>query len=475
MAFAFVAIGCAAPAAAQTYRGTAACTKSGCHEKQKNWYDNEDGPPPNQHKQGFAQLTRDAAKSAKYAASIGLTDPQWPTGRCVECHAPRQKSRFADGVSCEVCHGPGSAYYDTHDDDRYMTLVGYVKAQGQGMPVFLGNPTAWVERCSTCHFVKEQALIDAGHPSGDDFDVGVKYKIVASANSNHWKTNYTARVDELRGLAARLKPTRTKAAPPTMTAAPAAAPPVAAAPPPAVAPPAAPAMATPPPAAMNTPPVAAAPPGAMAAMPPAGNARGNVPPRPAPPMPMSMPTPPQAMASPAVAPAAAPAMPRPAPPPAAAPVPPPANTRPAAAPTAVPPTTRPAPAPPPPAMPPPPPSAPTPAPAVAAPMAAPTMAAPQPPAAPAASPTLAAVVVAGLPRSPAALVAAVQGRAIELLSSLLQRGAVVPARIRPADQAIQAAGPDADLLKLQREALLLVLDALGTAPTPAPASAPAKP
>jgi hypothetical protein len=69
----------------------------------------------------------------------------------------------------------------------------------------------------------------------------------------------------------------------------------------------------------------------------------------------------------------------------------------------------------------------------------------------------------GIARSPAALVAAVQGRAIELLTSLLQRGGVTPVRII-APPASSYTGPDAELLQLQREALQLALTALGTAP-----------
>ena len=74
----------------------------------------------------------------------------------------------------------------------------------------------------------------------------------------------------------------------------------------------------------------------------------------------------------------------------------------------------------------------------------------------------------GFARSPAALVAAVQGRAIELLTSLLQRGGVTPMRLTtPAPSS--SSGPDAELLPLQREALQLALTALGTAPAAAPA------
>ena len=256
--------------------------KSGCHQKEKTWFENEDGPPPNQHRAAYTQLTRDPAKSTKYATSVNLTNPQDPAGRCVECHAPPQRSRFADGVSCEVCHGLGSSYYDPHDDEPYMTN-GYPKAQTLGMLPLLGNPATWAQRCSTCHIVREQKLIEAGHPSGDDFDLAAKYRLVASPNGNHWKTNYGTRADEIRRLAKQLadpiKLARAKTAAPVPTP---------------TAPPA-PAPATPTPAA----PIPTAPPAAAPSPTPAAPA-----------------TP-----SPSPTPRAAPAAPRPAPapPPPAAP------------------------------------------------------------------------------------------------------------------------------------------------------------
>ena len=359
--------------------------KSGCHQKEKTWFENEDGPPPNQHRAAYTQLTRDPAKSTKYATSVNLTNPQDPAGRCVECHAPPQRSRFADGVSCEVCHGPGSSYYDPHDDEPYMTN-GYPKAQTLGMLPLLGNPATWAQRCSTCHIVREQKLIEAGHPSGDDFDLAAKYRLVASPNGNHWKTNYGTRADEIRRLAKQLadpiKLARAKTAAPVPTP---------------TAPPA-PAPATPTPAA----PIPTAPPAAAPS-----------------------PTP------------AAPARPSPSPTPRAAPAAP-----------------RPAPAPPPPA-----------APKTLPPVAVLT---PPPPVSMAPMAPAPATAIAGLPRSPAALVAAVQGRAIELLNSLLQRGAVVPVRVRPENPVAQYSGPDAELLRLQREVLMLAIDALGSPPSPSP-------
>jgi hypothetical protein len=408
-----VLIGClgeSARAQTATYRGTASCVKSGCHQKEKDWFEKEDGPPPNQHRNGFEQLTRDLDKSKKYAGSIGLTDPQDPGGRCVECHAPPQRTRFRDGVSCEVCHGPGSAYYDIHDDEPYKTN-GYPKSLKLGMFPLLDSPNVWAERCMNCHVLQEAKLIAAGHPSGDDFDLAVKFRVVASPNGNHWKANYAQRAAEVgkfgRGAGDRIRAMRTGKPAPV--------------------------------------PTAAAPTPAPAAPTPAAATAAAVP--------VAPPTP-----SPIPVPAAPAAIPQPVPP-----VPPPAAA------AASPGVTRPAAVPPPTAKPPS--AAAPPAPAVARP--SPPPAAAPPPALPPASPPPAmsspmatgAATGGGVARSPAALVAAVQGRAIELLTSLLQRGGVTPVRII-APPASSYTGPDAELLQLQREALQLALTALGTAPAP---------
>lgn len=85
---------------------------------------------------------------------------------------------------------------------------------------------------------------------------------------------------------------------------------------------------------------------------------------------------------------------------------------------------------------------------------------------PAATPVPAAVAPppAALPRSPAAAVAEVQGRAIALLNDLLRRGARAPARVKPPERPTLYRGADAELLRLQEEVLALALEALGTAP-----------
>jgi hypothetical protein len=431
-----------------TYLGSVAnCTKSGCHQPQKKWAEEEE-PKGNRHRDAYTQLVGDNAR--KYADRIGLKDPLDLTGVCVECHTARspRRSVLEEGVGCELCHGPGSLYEQVHDDDPYMTN-GYVKAQQPqfgSMPPFINAPKAWVPRCIQCHIVTDDRLIKAGHPSGrglspekdkdpdkDLFDVGVKYRVVSSTSGNHWKTKYDGRVAELRGLANAAIEALPKPAAPTPT------------------PPAPPPPAPPPPA--PAPPVPAPP----------------APPAP-PPRPSTTEKPPEAPpkvsvdATPVLVPPSLPDRPRPpiAPPAAAPPVAPPVLAPPAR-PAAAAPVAPPAPAPV--ARPAPVPVAPVaPAPPVAPPAAAP----PDPPSAPAPAP----VTPVGIPRSPAAVVALVQGRAIELLNALLSRNAVVPVRVKPADPVIPYAGPDADLLRLQREAIALALDALGKPPGSAPGAKP---
>ena len=73
--------------------------------------------------------------------------------------------------------------------------------------------------------------------------------------------------------------------------------------------------------------------------------------------------------------------------------------------------------------------------------------------------------------SASASVAMLQGRLIELLTQMLQRGATVPVRTGTPPPALAPySGPDAALLQLQRDAIALALEVLGSPP-----AAPAKP
>jgi len=414
-----ICIGAATSAYAQKYSnvGRAKCVNCHDHDREKLWSEKKDGPPPNNHVNALKQM--DTPKSKDFAKAVGVADVYDPAASsCLKCHATVVKGDVGGGITCESCHGPGSGYLDPHQKKD-----AYAAAVATGMTDAVKKPQAWAALCMNCHVMDDARLIAAKHPSGDDFDLGAKFLVVAT---DHWKNSYDkAQISalgkaELQKILAKRKGgavTTAAAAPAAAPAAPAAAPaaPPAAAPPPA-APPAPPAAA---PAAPAAAPPAAAPPTASA---PAATR----PPAAAP----AATRPPATAAPPAAAPAA------PAAPPAARTAP--APTRRAPAPAAVPPPGLPPPAP----------------------------APPPPPPADVSSDMMNAVssLAAALPTSPAAAVAAVQGRAIALIDALLRRGGRAPVRVTPPEKKADYKGPDADLLRLQDDVLSLAIEALRTAP-----------
>jgi hypothetical protein len=212
------------PAAAQQYQvlGKAKCINCHDHENEKVWSEKKDGPPPKNHLNALRQL--EDPKAEGYAKAIGLADPYDPKGSCATCHGTTLKGTVVDGITCESCHGPGSGYVDVHQQKG-----AYRQSVAAGLADTQKNPDAWAPMCISCHVTKDAKLVQAGHPSGDDFDLGAKFGSVAL----HWKSVYPNKAD----IAARARATRTA----IVTARGPVAAPAVAAPPAPVAPPAAPA------------------------------------------------------------------------------------------------------------------------------------------------------------------------------------------------------------------------------------------
>ncbi len=400
-------------AAAQRFQvtGPSECLNCHDHEAERTWYEKQEAPEVRKlfpdkgasagHANSLKQL--ETPKSNDFAKAIGLKDKYDLKGSCVQCHGTVFSGDANAGVSCESCHGPASGYLKPHQ-----TKGTYDQSVAQfGMTKLVGNVAGWAQQCATCHVMTDKRLVDAGHPSGDDFDLGKKYGPV----SLHFKKKYNAaEVSAIgRPLVDALVRKRTGGA-----AAAAAAPTPAAAPAPAVAPlppPSAPARA-PAPAPTPAPAVPAAPSAAPIAPPVA--------------RPSSSPQP--------TAPSSQPRL-RVSPAPVSAP-PAPAVAASAARATAVP-------------------SAPAPVPAAAAPL-------PEPLPAPAAAPA----PPAGVSSLPAG-VALVQGKLITALTQLLRDGASAPLHTStPAPPLTPYSGPDAALIELQRDAIALALETLGRAPAP---------
>lgn len=239
-------------AQSREYVGPGKCIDCHDHQDEKAWSETRDGDGKGKrHLKALDQLDDDNAK--KWSKAVGVADVYDPKSMCVRCHGTVVRGSADFGVSCESCHGAGKDFLKPHQDKG-----AYQAALALGMKDVVKKPEAWVRDCQACHVLVGNpgyaALMQAGHPAGDQFDLGAKFASVAL----HFQSKYTA--SQIATLA------RSGGRPATTAPAPAPAPAAAPAPAPAsVAPPVAapapvPAPAAPPrasaPNAATTPPVA---------------------------------------------------------------------------------------------------------------------------------------------------------------------------------------------------------------------------
>ncbi|HSQ79357.1 MAG TPA: multiheme c-type cytochrome [Candidatus Bathyarchaeia archaeon] len=87
-----------------------------------------------------------SAKAADAAKSMGVDKPA-EDPRCLKCHVPlaeKAPAIKAEGVTCEVCHGPGSGY-------QKLNIMRDKAAAVQNGLVLYGSPDAIKAQCLTCH------------------------------------------------------------------------------------------------------------------------------------------------------------------------------------------------------------------------------------------------------------------------------------------------------------------------------------
>jgi len=221
--FLFV-LGSAASLQAQGFQpvGPNECLNCHDHDEERAWYEKKEIPEVNRlfpdkaanagHINALKQL--EAPKSKEFAAAIGLADKYDLKGACVQCHATVFAGDANAGVSCESCHGPASGYLKPHQ-----TKGAYEESVARyGMTRLVGNVQGWTQQCTNCHVMNDDRLIKAGHPSGDDFDLGKRFLPV----SIHFKKKYDASEvgaigrSEMAGIIRRRRP---NAAPPAPEAA----------------------------------------------------------------------------------------------------------------------------------------------------------------------------------------------------------------------------------------------------------------
>ena len=96
------------------------------------------------HSQSFAALSSpQAAENAKQANVQNPTE----SPDCLKCHAPLYEKAAelkAEGVTCEVCHGPGSEY-------KKLNIMKDVALAKQNGLILYDNQDAIKKHCLTCH------------------------------------------------------------------------------------------------------------------------------------------------------------------------------------------------------------------------------------------------------------------------------------------------------------------------------------
>lgn len=161
---------CTALAAEPHYVGAEKCKT--CHDKKgavqqfSIWKDSK-------HAQAYETLGTEQAK--KFAAEAGIkTDPQ-QAEECLECHVTgygRDSVLFAesfdvtDGVQCEACHGPGSAY-------KKLSVMSVSKYKDQpdvqhALALKAGLVMPDEETCKSCHNKRS--------PAYKEFDFATYYE-----------------------------------------------------------------------------------------------------------------------------------------------------------------------------------------------------------------------------------------------------------------------------------------------------------
>jgi hypothetical protein len=108
------------------------------------------------HSQAFAALSKPEA--ADKAKALGVTTPPAESPTCLKCHAPlaaKAPELKPEGVSCEVCHGPGSEY-------RKLSVMKDKDAAVKSGLVLYGSPDKIKAHCLKCH--------ETNHGKAYDFD-----------------------------------------------------------------------------------------------------------------------------------------------------------------------------------------------------------------------------------------------------------------------------------------------------------------
>ncbi|HKV25207.1 MAG TPA: multiheme c-type cytochrome [Candidatus Acidoferrum sp.] len=140
------------------------------------------------HSRAYQALTSDIGE--RIARILKLNSKAEDSPKCLVCHAlytsPDQRGRpfeLADGVSCENCHGPASAWLGPH------TTRGWTHEKSVALGMYdTRNVILRTEKCLGCHLGTKDKFVDhemiaAGHP-----DLYFELDSFSAVMPRHWKT-----------------------------------------------------------------------------------------------------------------------------------------------------------------------------------------------------------------------------------------------------------------------------------------------
>jgi Cytochrome c554 and c-prime len=139
------------------------------------------------HSRAYSALTGDVGE--RMARILKLGNKAEEASKCLACHAlsipPEQRGRpfqLSDGVSCENCHGPASAWLGSHTTHDWS----HEKSVALGMHD-TRNVIHRTEKCLECHLGTKEKFVDhemiaAGHP-----DLYFELDSFSAVMPRHWK------------------------------------------------------------------------------------------------------------------------------------------------------------------------------------------------------------------------------------------------------------------------------------------------
>jgi hypothetical protein len=187
---------CAAnpPADASKYIGPGSCSSTSCHGSVKPRTDNRIfqneysiWAVKDKHAKSYDALTSPVGERMAKILGLGKSEQ---AAKCLACHAldvpseARAKTfELNEGVSCESCHGPASAWLGPHTTRTWT----HEQSVAAGM-YDTRNLMRRTEKCLKCHLGTQEKFVDhemiaAGHP-----DLYFELDSFSAVMPRHWKT-----------------------------------------------------------------------------------------------------------------------------------------------------------------------------------------------------------------------------------------------------------------------------------------------